>query len=302
MAWPAVMPMPLRSGDRVALVAPAGAVRGERIDGAVSALVSQGFTVIEGNALRGCYKSYSAPAIERLADITAALYDPLIKAIFCARGGFGAIHLLPGLESVLRDATPKWLVGFSDISALHAAWLRAGVVSVHGPMARHLTELPSDNPDTVALFSILSGRGAEYEFVTNCADTFAITAPVVGGNMAVLDGLVGTPWDELSMADGSLMMFEDINEPLYKIDRMFTRMLLAGIIGRAKALMLGYFSGIDDQSLISDMIRSRLYDFGLSHIPIVDGLPVGHGIANSPIPIGCPVTLKVSRGHAILHI
>lgn len=300
---PLRIPPLLTAGDSVALIAPAGAVRPERIDGAVAALESRGYNVIEGTCLRSRVGSFSGTPGQRLEDLLTALRNSDIKAIFCARGGFGAIHLLEALTPVLAETLPRWLIGFSDISALHAAWLDAGIMPVHGPMARHLTDFPPDNPDLTQLFTLLEQGEWQLNFDTSSPLSVDITAPIYGGNLAVLDGLSNTRWDELARATAStpapIIFLEDINEPLYKLDRMLTRLRMAGILPRISALLLGQFTGIEQHRAVTDLATERLQGTG---IPVIDGLPVGHGTHNAPIPLGAPVRLRVNGHSASLEL
>lgn len=294
-----ILPPELRPGDAVALVAPAGAVSHDRLDGAIAHLRARGYDVRPGKHLYGRAGSFSGSAEERFADVEAALCDPAVKALFCARGGYGAVHLLERLDTILASTSPKWLIGFSDISALHAAWLRHGMAAVHAPMARHLTELPYDHPDTVALFDILEGRGHTFEWRTD-APGLQVTAPLFGGNFAVLSGLAATPWDEFALAaceNRFILVLEDINEPAYKLDRMMMRLRLSGALERCAALLVGQFTGLDDAVAV-DTVRRATAGLPLTVVP---GLPVGHSHeSNHPLLLGRLATLTADSGVARL--
>lgn len=130
-----------------------------------------------------------------MSDFRHALYDPAVKAVLCSRGGYGAVHLLDGLtDDIARN--PKWIIGFSDISALHALCVSRGVMSLHAPMCKHLTTEPADNRCTHYLRQILFGEIPEYKEnphpLNRCGEGRGM---LVGGNMAVLCGLISTPYD-----------------------------------------------------------------------------------------------------------
>lgn len=190
------MPAPLCPGDTIALVSPSSKVKHEYIDNAAARLRSWGYEVLIGEHAYGAHGNFAGTPAERLADLQGALVDPSVKAILCTRGGYGAVHLLESLppEEIRRNA--KWLIGFSDISALHAAWLRAGVASLHAPMCKHIAEEAESQESTCYLRSVLEGRMPCYTIPSHPLNRAGeVRARVVGGNLAVLTGLLRTPYD-----------------------------------------------------------------------------------------------------------
>ena len=147
-----LLPRPLKSGDRIAILSPATSVKEEYVKGACSLLTRKGFDpVVMKSALGPACGSFASDLESRVSDLSEALADPATRAILCARGGYGCVQLLESVpaEDIRRD--PKWLIGFSDISALHALWNKAGVVSLHAPMAKHLTVEPFDDMCTSSM-------------------------------------------------------------------------------------------------------------------------------------------------------
>ena len=141
-----IFPRPLRKGDRIAIISPASAVKPEYVDGAARAIAARGFVpVVMPHAKGPADGSFAAGERSRIADFTAAWNDTGTKAVLCARGGYGCVGILPAVPGSMLRANAKWLVGFSDVSALHAMLRSAGIASVHGPMAKHLTEEPADD-------------------------------------------------------------------------------------------------------------------------------------------------------------
>lgn len=184
-----IFPRSLTAGDRVAIISPASPVREEFIDQAVDYLRTRGLEPVVFPHAKGPKSgSYAADFEGRLSDFIAAYTMPDVKAIVCARGGYGAVHLLPHVPGNLLRENPKWLVGFSDISALHALSLSQGVASVHGPMAKHFT---SENPEVEDVMAILAGEGMP-EIVTDEAATLpdnqegVAEGILLGGNLAGL--------------------------------------------------------------------------------------------------------------------
>lgn len=304
-----IFPQPLKKGDKVAIISPASAVRPEYIDGAARALTERGFVpVVTPHAKGPADGSYAAAERHRIADFAMAWNDTGIRAVMCARGGYGCVGILPAIPPSMIRANPKWLVGFSDVSALHAMLQSCGVASVHGPMARHLTEEAADDPSTEALFSILTGT--EPVVHSTPASPLCLSGEAEGrlrgGNLAVLDALAGTRFDILRAGhddEETILFLEDIAEPIYKVERMLWRLRLSGTLNRVAGLVFGAFTDYrPDRNFPSmeDMIRQRILDWGLEGIPVAFGYPVGHQRANLPLMEGCTARLTVSSGEKVV--
>ena len=294
-------PLPLRPGDSIAILSPASMINPDYVDGAAATIRRLGYRPLVMPHTLGRSGSYSATAADRLADLTDALTDPSIRAIICSRGGYGSVHLLLSLATLPIESDPKWLVGFSDISALHALMASKGIMSIHSSMARQLAEAP-DSPAVRELFSIMSGTGSTLTWeATPLAPNRPGTAtgPLRGGNMAVLEGLAATPFDNYPA--GSILFIEDVGEPIYKIERMLYRLSLSGVLSRISALIVGRFTDYQPdrnyqamEAMIADM-TARL------PIPIAFNAPVGHiGADNRPLLHGAPATLTVTPAGATL--
>lgn len=296
----AVAPSPLRRGDTVAIVSPASIIDPKLVDGAVDTLGQLGFNPRVMPHALGRRGSYSGSIDERLSDLTEALADPSVRAILCSRGGYGAVHLLEQIApAVPRD--PKWLIGFSDISVLHAMWYAAGIMSIHGSMAKQLAAGPDTEP-TRRLLALLAGDRPELSWpATHMAPNRpgSVTAPLTGGNLAVLDALVGTPYN--SLRPGNILFIEDIAEPVYKIERMLYHLKLAGILPRLAGLVVGRFTEYAPdrnfesmEAMIARMVDG--YDF-----PVAFNAPVGHiGAENMPLLHGAATTLVVTGDCCVL--
>lgn len=298
---PMITPPPLRKGDRIAIISPATTVKAEYVAGAADMLSRRGFDVkIMPSALGPADGSYASSLESRLDDLRNALSDPGVKCIFCARGGYGCIHLLPHISSDEIRANPKWLVGFSDISALHALWLRSGVKSIHAPMAKHLTLSPEDDEATLSLLEILNGeRNMDYRVapdrrnLSGCAE-----GTLRGGNLAVLNSLAATPYDILTAPpDEEVILFiEDVSEAIYAVERMLFRLYLGGVLRRIKGLIIGQFTEYrPDRNFNSmyDMISSLLKRCGIKEIPVAFNFPTGHVDYNLPLIEGERAVLTV---------
>lgn len=294
-------PSKIQKGDRVAIISPASAVKEEYIDGASRFLTSAGFEpVVMPHAKGPCSGSYAATDDERLSDLESAYRDPTVRAILCARGGYGCNHLISRIEPSLIANNPKWLIGFSDVSALHALSLHAGVVSLHAPMAKHLTLLPADHYCTRTMMEILeSGLPYEYHITGNRLNRpGSARGRLVGGNLAVINGLAATPFDPVATAEPIILFIEDIGEQIYEVERMLIRMRLAGQLDRLAGLIIGNFTDYREDRNHKDMysmIDSLLSAGRGVEFPVAYGFPTGHTDDNLPLPLGCETTIEVSR-------
>lgn len=298
-------PASLKPGDKVAFLSPSSAVKEEYVFAAMNVFAARGYQpILMENAIRHESGSYSAPKSSRLMDIIEALKDPDIKAIFCTRGGYGACQLLANFSYGLIAKNPKWLIGFSDISALHAIWYRRDIASIHGPMAKHLATMPADDPCTTALFNMLGNRGRfDYTVAPHPYNRVGKTKGILrGGNLAVLNDLSNTPEDILDIkpCDKDIILFiEDISEPIYKINRILWRLYLSGTLDKVKGIIFGQFTDYrPDRNFetMEDMINdfyNRLFPVG--PYPIVFNFPTGHVDLNYPLTEGAPVELEVTE-------
>ena len=277
-----VMPSLLKPGDKIAIVSPASRIYPHLVDAAARVIESRGYVPVLATHCKDCVQGYAGTAHDRLADLHAAFADPSIKAILCSRGGYGVVHLLEHLRLDLIAHNPKWLIGFSDISALHAAMHRAGVVSVHASMAKHLAEKGMDHV-AETLFCILEGSTMHYSVPAHPLNIEgSAEGLLVGGNMAVLCGLIGTPFDLL--ARGDILFIEDIGEPIYKIERMLYNLRLNGTLSRIKGLVVGRFTECQSPDgtgeTMEQMIRRMVEPLG---IPVTFDFPCGHIHTNMPL-------------------
>ena len=292
-----ISPPSLHDGDLVAILAPASAVDSQLVNGATQALERRGLRVKIFPSAFGRSGSYSGSIEARLADFRAALADSDVKAILCARGGYGCVHLLSGITP-----RPVWLIGFSDVSALHALWLRAGIRSIHGSMAKELAlELCPGNDANNRLFEIMrSGSFAPLSWpaspLNRCGEASGV---IMGGNLAVLDGLVSTPYNIIG-TPGSILFIEDIAEPVYKVERMLYRLRLNGTFDRISALVVGQFTEYKPDpngETIEEMIARMVADYSF---PVAFNAPIGHVDSNLPILQGAQVTLTITPKNTTL--
>ncbi len=282
---------PLPPGSLIGIVAPAGPAPPDRL-ARVPALVERfGYRC---RVYPGCTQDtgyLAGPDTVRLADLQAALADDDVAAIHALRGGYGCMRLLDGIDTALLRAHPKLLMGYSDITALHALWVRHGLPSLHAPMAASDLLLAGRDADRDALFSLLQHGVQAGEVWAPALDPAGLrvpgtaTGPLVGGNLSLVAALLGTPW--AWPVDGAILFLEDINEEPYRVDRLLTQLRLAGVLDAVAGFVLGSFTeGGAPEGVLQQMLG------GLGK-PVLGGWPAGHGTPNRPLPLGQTVRLQV---------
>lgn len=299
-------PAPLKKGDKIAIISPASVVKEEYVLGAMQKIMEKGYEpVLMKHALGPDDGSFAATKGERLLDLFDSLEDSDIKAILCARGGYGCCQLLANISYGMVAKNPKWLIGFSDISAFHALWYRSDVASIHGPMAKHLATMPDDDPSTEALFNSLE-TGGRFDYTVSPHPynrPGKVQGVLRGGNFAVLNDLINTPFDILSPdsgdREGVILFLEDVNEPIYKVNRMLWHLLLNDSFMGIKGLVFGQFTDYKpDKNYITmeDMIKDFIdRSIVMPDFPIVFNFPTGHSDLNYPLTEGALVELDVTE-------
>jgi muramoyltetrapeptide carboxypeptidase len=217
--------------------------------------------------------------------------DSHIKAVFCARGGYGTTRLLGRIEYDLIRQNPKIIVGYSDITALlMAIQKRTGLITFHGPVVRELASEHQGNYDS--LISLLSSN-KPLQLDLSKGDALIpgkATGPLMGGNLSLICHLIGTPF--LPSLDGCILFVEERGEALYRIDRMLTHLKLSGQLSGLSGLVAGKFEECGDPATINRLLMDVLSSPG---IPIATGLEVGHGHKNQALPLGLPTELDTAR-------
>ncbi|WP_022835241.1 S66 peptidase family protein [Salisaeta longa] len=292
-------PPPLRPGDPVAVVAPASPPRNvDRYRTGLRALRARYDvrTAYGPNAAPAPLDFLAAADVERTEAVNAALCDPSIRAIFCVRGGYGAMRLLPHLA--YDAATPTWVIGYSDITALHLAlYQRLGWVGLSGPV---VTEWPLvDAPMQAALDATLNDP---HDWTAATSDdgpvplrTGAATGPLLGGNLSVLSRLIGTPY--LPSLDGAILVLEDVAEAPYRVDRMLAHCALAGLLDGLAGVVLGRFrlpEHADTEAARATLTAIFRDYFAARPYPVATHLRYGHLMPRTVLPIGLPVALRVT--------
>jgi muramoyltetrapeptide carboxypeptidase len=311
-------PRRLRSGDTVAVVAPAGPIPVGRLQQGIATLERLGFDVRLGAGVLSQERYLAGPDSTRALDLVSLWARKDVAAVFCARGGYGTARIVDALTPAFVRKHPKVFCGFSDITTLHAACARAGLVSFYGPMvawdlAHGAARAPRTRAAALRLssatrsggFDEASFRAMLMDGAAPCVIAPAAAEPLVrgraagrllGGCLSLLVATIGTP-EELDTR-GSLLVLEDESEPPHRVDRMLTQLRRAGKFDGVRGVVLGDFPGCSPDPgagyALVDVLRDRLGDLG---IPVAWRFPVGHTLQpNVTLPLGVRATLDAGRG------
>ncbi len=311
-----VIPKAVRKDAKVALIGPATRIKPEIVEAFVKLYEEHpeempgAELIVYPSALdANASGSYAAPLAQRVADFTDAWSRDDVDLVICARGGYGCVQMLDYLSPDFIAAHPKWLVGFSDVSALHALLHKCGIASIHGGMAKQLVEEPANGYDCYreAFKGLVEAAWPALAYRVN-HHTYNRPGEgrgvLLGGNLAVLNGLAATPFDMMGTAltEDVILFLEDVSEPIYAVERMLYRLHLQGVLRRAKGILIGQFtewkSDRNHESMYG-MMNERFEEWGVS-CPVAFDFPVGHNEKNVPLIEGAEATLKVNSSGACL--
>lgn len=295
------LPPPLSAGARVALVAPAGPLRGpSELDAAIAHATSLGWEALPSEYALARNGYLAGEDANRLGDLNRALADDRIDGVWCLRGGYGAMRLLNGIDydAILRN--PKPLIGYSDITALHAAiGVRCDVIGYHGPTARAtLTEFSRESLVRAVVQQRDSCGTAEGARTLRGGRA---SGRLVGGNLALLAALAGTPF--APDYRGALLVVEDVGETTYRIDRMFRQLELSGALGQVAGIVFGQFTeGTDPTDVTSRLLDDVLREAAdVAGVPAMAGIPMGHIDDQWTIPLGADAELDADARTLHVH-
>ena len=268
----------LRSGDRVALVAPASSFPPEEVEAGVAELARLGLEAVYDQTVFDKHRFVAGTVETRVRAMVKAWEDPSIAALIAIRGGYGSAELLPFLDPAILTDARKALIGYSDITAILTLYQRNGMTAIHGPMVdRRLSKGPSAYDEASFRRVLMSGEPAG-EMRPPQLETFnagSATGILTGGTLTQLMASMGTPY-EFDPAHGSVLFIEDIGERPYRIHRMLTQAVQAGIFVNASAIVFGEFPGCDEPNgdpVIRDVLRDFMKEF---RGPVLFNFPSGH--------------------------
>jgi muramoyltetrapeptide carboxypeptidase len=290
-----IRPPHLQKGDTIGITAPAGCLAEPEITLAVDLIRSWGLHVEFGKHLYSRRSSFAGTDKQRASDLQLMLDNPHIRAILCARGGYGTLRIIDKLRFGNFLKNPKWIAGYSDITVLHSFLQQClGTESLHGAMPR---VIPPETPDLVSfdsLRAILFGEIKEYALQPHKLNLSGkAQGTLVGGNLSVLYSLSGSCYEPDTF--GKILFLEDLNEYLYHIDRMIMNLKIRGKLKGLSGLIVGGMIGMKSSA---SGFRKSAYEIihdavaGYSY-PVMFGFPAGHGHPNLSLPMGREVALTV---------
>ena len=299
-----VMPAPLKTGDTIAVISPSSVPDSATVAKGCATLRSWGYVPVVGAHALSSYHGFAGTADERATDLLWALREPSVKAIICSRGGDGAVQVLQRIPLKEFHDHPKWIMGFSDVTALHSAEVSAGVMSIHCSMCDGIAMRGERDSVNMILRKLLQGELPSYHAPAHPLNQQGeATGILVGGNFSVFCGLAGSEYDFLNRADEGLILFiEDTDESMTKVDRMLHLLEIRGILPKLKGIIVGHFSKYKSpENGFADMYE-MLHEY-LQHypIPVCYDFPVGHHSGkNYPMVEGCRVNLKVGQDGTLI--
>jgi len=297
------IPPYLQKGDTIGIVAPAGYMAIEKMQACIETLDAWGYNVELGTTTHSHSPNYfSGSDEERLADLQRMLDDKHIRAILCARGGYGVSRIIDSLNFKRFRKRPKWIIGFSDITVLHAHLLqRYKTASLHAPMAAAFNDGGFGDAYVGSLRTALEGNPLQYRCAAHDLNREGkAEGLLVGGNLSLLAHLVGTPSEPDTKK--RILFIEDIGEHLYGIDRMLVQLKRRGWFDKLAGLIVGGFTDMKDTDRpYGKSIEAIIYEHVAGHaFPVCFGFPVSHAKENYALKIGVPHTLQVNAGGVLL--
>jgi muramoyltetrapeptide carboxypeptidase len=291
---PWTRPRALRPGDLIGVCAPAGAIDTARLEKGVAELESLGYRVKVTPGTRGRSRWNSGTVEERLADLRSLLTDDAVAAVVAARAGAGSGWLVPHLDTALLRASPKAIIGYSDLTFVHLLANRAGLVSFHGPMVAW--EFATGNYDRPSWSAALAGEGAYRSDVEDLAPLRKGQAEgrLRGGCLSILAAAAGTPWALTTEGEDTILFMEDVDEKPFRLDRMLMQLLQSGALQGVRGIVFGDMKGCSPRLDADYGLEEVLLDAlaGLD-VPIALGLSSGHTSSpNLTLPLGVRVRLS----------
>lgn len=292
----------LKKGDLIGIVCPAGFMPREKAETCIRVLQEWGYRVREGKTLGSRFHYFSGTDAERLADLQSMLDDTEVKAVLCGRGGYGMSRIIDGLDFTRFKKNPKWLVGFSDITVLHAhVYQQYTIATLHAPMAAAFNDGEYENVFVQSLRKSLQGITSKYNCDTHALNRIgAGTGELVGGNLSLIAHLVGSR--SCFETRGRILFLEDVGEYLYNTDRMMLQLKRSGMLQSLAGLVIGGFTDMKDTTM---PFGSDVYSIMYSHVkefayPVCFGFSVSHEKNNYALKVGIKHMLAVTKNKVTL--
>ncbi|MEO6327745.1 MAG: LD-carboxypeptidase [Ginsengibacter sp.] len=292
-----IIPPYLKQGDKIGILCPAGYMPYEKAQTAINVLQDWGYEVTIGSTLGSQLNYFSGTDEQRLNDLQQMMDDDTIKAVLCARGGYGVGRIIDKLSFKKFKKNPKWIIGFSDITILlFHLFSKYKIASLHAPMAAAFNDGGYKNAYVQSLKKILSGEKINYQCAPDAFNTKGTASGnLIGGNLSLITHLLGTSSD--IKTNGKILFIEEVGEYIYNVDRMLYQLKRAGRLDNIAALIIGSFTEMKDTTIpygqtVEEVIREITNDYDY---PVCFGFPVGHGIENYTLKIGVKYGIAVGN-------
>jgi muramoyltetrapeptide carboxypeptidase len=289
----------LKKNDQVAVIATAKNFPAEQLDKGLSTLETWGLRVQPGKNLYKTHHQFAGTDKERLKDLQQALDNKNIRAIFCVRGGYGTNRIIDQIELKHFRQSPKWLIGYSDVTVLHCLLQLKGFQSIHGSMPLLFGK---DSPASLeSLRKTLFGEHVQYEIKTDPLNRKGkVEGILTGGNLSILQSMTGTPTDFDTRK--KILFLEEIDEYLYKLDRMMIHLKRAGKFKKLSGLVVGHLTDMKDNDsafgkTAKEIILETVKDY---KFPVCFNFPAGHERENMALRFGAKATLKIGKESSLL--
>lgn len=296
------LPPYLKKGDLVAIVCPSGYMPAEKAETCIRVLQDWGYRVTAGKTLGNQYHYFSGTDAERLADMQAMLDNPEVKAILCGRGGYGMSRIIDELDFTRFRKKPKWLIGFSDITVLHAhVYQQYKIATLHAPMAAAFNDGEFENEYVQSLRKALKGILSKYTCDAHALNrTGTGTGELIGGNLSLVAHLVGS--SSSFATKGRILFLEDVGEYIYNIDRMMIQLKRSGMLQSLAGLVIGGFTDMKDTTIpfgtdVYSLIQQHVAEYDY---PVCFDFPVSHDKTNYALKVGVKHVLEVKKSKVIL--
>ena len=296
-----IQPSKLTPGNTIGILCPAGSIPLEKVTICAQVLESWGYQVRIGKTVGTKFGHFAASDLDRQNELQSMMDDPEIHAILCARGGYGLSRIVTQLDFTKIKAHPKWVIGFSDITILHAALQNQGIQSIHGPMSAAFGKGDVGLPYILALKQMLEGVASPVPANAHPANRLGHSEGVlVGGNLCLMTHLIGSK----NQVDtkGKILCIEDVGEHHYNVDRMLIQCKNAGLLDGLTGLVVGGFTEMKDEAAefgetVIDMILRLTKE---TSYPICFDFPISHELNNMPVQLGATYQLSVTDKAALL--
>ncbi|WP_010181509.1 S66 peptidase family protein [Aquimarina agarilytica] len=293
------IPAPLKKGDTVAIVATARKISLSEIDFAINWLKSLGYKVLLGKTIELAHHQFAGTDVQRATDLQNMLNNPEIKAIWCARGGYGSVRIIDKVDFSVLTRQPKWLIGYSDVTAIHSHLNQLNMATIHASMPIDIEKSSIQAKET--LVHLLQGKNNLIDFGATPKNKIGQANGIaIGGNLSMLYSLCGSI--SAINTKGKILFLEDLDEYLYHIDRMLQNLDRNGLFKDLSGLVIGAMTNMHDNSIpfgytVKEMILeiTKTYDY-----PIIFDAPFGHIKDNRAIAFGKEISLEATNEKSVL--